>query len=338
MDTVWVFGDQLNDRIASLEGVRPEATRILIVSSEAKLRSKVWHRQRIHLVLTAMRRFATHLRAAGFDVDERHAPSLAEGLAAHRRDLRPDRVRAMEPMSWDGLRLVERSDVEIVRSNQFLCHREDFARWADGRGSGPLVMEDFYRWRRQRLGYLMDGGRPAGGAWNFDASNREPPPRDARSWPPTPRGRLDAVDHGVLSELGPRDVRSRSRRDVGDLTTGGTAPTPAIHGRDPPALCWACRCTPTAVMATKPYAGGGAYINRRSDYCKGCAYDPKRRTGDDACPFTTSYWDFFARQRTRFAGNHRMAQGLHGLDRLPDLDDVRERATEVLGRLDDGTL
>jgi deoxyribodipyrimidine photolyase-related protein len=39
-------------------------------------------------------------------------------------------------------------------------------------------------------------------------------------------------------------------------------------------------------MTTKPYAAGGAYINRMSDYCGGCPYDPKRRTGDDACPYT----------------------------------------------------
>lgn len=343
----------------------------------------------------------------------------------------------------------------------------------------------------------MDGGQPAGGAWNFDASNREPPPRDARSWPPTPRGRLDAVDRSVLSEMealetfgaDPDGTWATSRQgallrlrrftaetlplfgphedamltdewrlahsalshalNIGLLLPdevcdaaeesyrSGSAPIASVEGfvrqvlgwREyvwgiywrsmpgyrrvnelgarrplPPALTGTptkMRCVGIAVdavrdrawthhiqrlmvlgnlallagvepaemvdwmwrsfidgaewvmlpnllgmslhadgglMATKPYAGGGAYINRMSDYCKGCAYDPKRRTGDDACPFTTLYWDFLARHRTRFAGNHRMAQALHGLDRLPDLDDVRERATEVLGRLDDGTL
>jgi deoxyribodipyrimidine photolyase-related protein len=48
-------------------------------------------------------------------------------------------------------------------------------------------------------------------------------------------------------------------------------------------------------MATKPYAAGGAYINRMSDYCRGCRYDRSARTGPDACPFTTLYWDFLAR-------------------------------------------
>jgi len=91
-------------------------------------------------------------------------------------------------------------------------------------------------------------------------------------------------------------------------------------------------------MATKPYASGGAYINRMSDHCRGCRYDPKRRTGDDACPFTTLYWDFLARHRERFASNGRMRNQLAGLRRLSDLDEVRGRAAEVLGLLDAGEL
>jgi deoxyribodipyrimidine photolyase-related protein len=91
-------------------------------------------------------------------------------------------------------------------------------------------------------------------------------------------------------------------------------------------------------MATKPYAGGGAYLARMSDHCRSCRYDPKRRTGEDACPFTTLYWDFLDRHRDRFSANHRMAQPLRGLDRLGDLDEVRERAQEVLRQLDDGRL
>ncbi len=74
------------------------------------------------------------------------------------------------------------------------------------------------------------------------------------------------------------------------------------------------------VMATKPYTAGGAYINRMSDFCGACAYDPRHRTGDDACPFTAGYWAFLHRHRARFAGNRRMAQAVRGLDRLGDLD------------------
>ena len=83
-------------------------------------------------------------------------------------------------------------------------------------------------------------------------------------------------------------------------------------------------------LATKPYAAGGAYISKMSNYCKTCPYDPKKRVGDDACPFTTLYWDFLARNRARFVKNHRMAQQLAGINRLSDLPQLQERAEEVL--------
>jgi deoxyribodipyrimidine photolyase-related protein len=73
-------------------------------------------------------------------------------------------------------------------------------------------------------------------------------------------------------------------------------------------------------ITTKPYAGGGAYINRMSDYCGGCAYSPTVRVGAKACPFTAGYWAFLDRHRSNFAGNHRMAQAVRGLDRLKDLE------------------
>jgi deoxyribodipyrimidine photolyase-related protein len=81
-------------------------------------------------------------------------------------------------------------------------------------------------------------------------------------------------------------------------------------------------------MATKPYAAGGAYINRMSDYCGGCVYDPKVRVGENACPYTAGYWAFLARTRERLEGNRRMTQALRGLDRLRDVDAVlaQERA------------
>ena len=91
-------------------------------------------------------------------------------------------------------------------------------------------------------------------------------------------------------------------------------------------------------LMTKPYAAGGAYISRMTEYCKGCKYDPKKRTGDDACPFTTLYWDFLDRHRDEFVRNHRMSQQVHGLKRLNDLDELRERAQTVLAGLEQGTI
>nr|WP_254056795.1 cryptochrome/photolyase family protein [Clavibacter michiganensis] len=75
-------------------------------------------------------------------------------------------------------------------------------------------------------------------------------------------------------------------------------------------------------MATKPYAGGGAYIDRMSDHCGGCPFDPKVRVGPTACPYTAGYWWFLERNRERLRGNARMAQPLAGLGRLKDLPEL----------------
>ena len=91
-------------------------------------------------------------------------------------------------------------------------------------------------------------------------------------------------------------------------------------------------------MMTKPYAAGGAYISRMSNYCKGCAYNPKLRTGEKACPFTTLYWDFLDRHEETFAKNHRMSQQVFGLKRLSDLVQLKKRAKEVLKGLEQGLI
>jgi deoxyribodipyrimidine photolyase-related protein len=76
------------------------------------------------------------------------------------------------------------------------------------------------------------------------------------------------------------------------------------------------------LMMTKPYAGGGSYIDRMSNYCSPCAYDPKQRTGERACPFTAGYWAFMHAHREKLAGNPRIAQPLRGMWNLSDLDEL----------------
>jgi len=491
-----VLGDQLHRQLPALRAATPATHRVLMVHSEAKLTSKRWHVQRAHLVITSMHRFAVELRAEGFEVDERHAPTLAAGLAAHRLEWQPDEVHATEPASRDGLTMLHRLGVTVHRTDQFLCHPEEFAAWAAGRKQ--LTMEHFYRWQRRRLGYLMDGDEPAGGQWNFDADNRKPPPKDGRNhWPTPPYTPLDALDHEVLQRVrhhtwgaapdgtwatdragaldrlhhfvehvlpgfGPHEdamttaswhvghsmlahylnLGMLTPREVCDAVEAayraGHAPIASAEGfirqvigwREyvwglywlwgadyaasneldahrplPPAFTGAARtqmrCLATTLqnlhdhgwvhhiqrlmvignlcllagvqpraltdwmwagfidgaewvmvpnvvgmalhadggrMATKPYASGGAYIDRMSDYCKGCRYDRTKRTGADACPFTTLYWDFLARHETLFARNPRMAQQVRAAQRLADLPAVRERAVEVLALLDRGAL
>lgn len=79
------------------------------------------------------------------------------------------------------------------------------------------------------------------------------------------------------------------------------------------------------VIATKPYTSGGAYIDRMTDHCKGCAFDPKKRLGEDACPFTAGYWAFTHRHRDLLAKNVRTRRAVSSMDRLGDIDDVVEQ-------------
>ena len=89
------------------------------------------------------------------------------------------------------------------------------------------------------------------------------------------------------------------------------------------------------VMATKPYAAGGAYINRMSDYCSGCRYKVKDRTGPDACPFNSLYWDFLARHRDLLGKNHRLLRMYDGWDRFAPAEQtaIRAQAAGFLARL-----
>jgi deoxyribodipyrimidine photolyase-related protein len=82
------------------------------------------------------------------------------------------------------------------------------------------------------------------------------------------------------------------------------------------------------VMASKPYCASGKYIQRMSDYCRGCRFDPAESTGPTACPFTTLYWDFLIRHEERLAGNQRMTMQLKNLRRLDAATRaaIRERA------------
>lgn len=89
------------------------------------------------------------------------------------------------------------------------------------------------------------------------------------------------------------------------------------------------------VVGTKPYCASGEYIQRMGNLCDGCRYDPAASTGDDACPFTTLYWDFLMRNRETLEQVPRMGLQLKNVDRKADdeLAAIREKAAEVLDRV-----
>jgi deoxyribodipyrimidine photolyase-related protein len=92
------------------------------------------------------------------------------------------------------------------------------------------------------------------------------------------------------------------------------------------------------ILGSKPYVSSGAYIDRMSDYCKGCAYTVKQKTGEGACPFNLLYWHFLMRHRDRFEKNPRMAQMYRTFDRMDQArrDTVLAEGEVLMDRLAQG--
>jgi deoxyribodipyrimidine photolyase-related protein len=89
-------------------------------------------------------------------------------------------------------------------------------------------------------------------------------------------------------------------------------------------------------FTSKPYAASGAYIDRMSNYCRGCRYQPTVAVGESACPMTVFYWDFLARHRDVLARNPRTTLMVKNLDRKPsaELAAIRARAASMHAALD----
>lgn len=84
-------------------------------------------------------------------------------------------------------------------------------------------------------------------------------------------------------------------------------------------------------LATKPYVSSAAYVDRMSDYCKGCHYDKRERTGPRACPFNALYWNFFDRHRPQLEGRPRLSMVFRQLDRMSPsaLSELRQKVVSL---------
>ncbi|MDW8292904.1 MAG: cryptochrome/photolyase family protein [Anaerolineae bacterium] len=209
--TVWILGDQLSPRWGEWlreRGLGPHNARVLMIESAQRLRARPWHRHKLILVLSAMRHFAEALRAQGWAVDYRMAPSFTAGVRDHVREYAPQRLLVMRPSTWQGAQFIAQrvplllngTAIEVLPNRMFLARPEDL-----GSARSPLL-ETFYRRMRRRTGFLMDGERPVGGRWNYDADNRLPPRKTWREGkthdiPPIPRFAPDAITQAVIAEV-----------------------------------------------------------------------------------------------------------------------------------------
>ena len=208
----WLFADQLGPHFLDA----PDQPVLLVESLAALRRSRV-HRQKAHLVLSALRHRAAELGGCAVVVRARtYREALAEAGVGPAQP-----VSVCDPTSYGARRLVRALDgVRVLASRGFVVSEAQFARWAGSRGGRRLLLEDFYRDVRRHHGLLLDGrGGPVGGRWNYDEDNREPPPRRERLGAPEPWWpQEDDVDAGVREDL------DRLERDHGPVFAGEDGP------------------------------------------------------------------------------------------------------------------
>ena len=179
-----LFADQLGQHF-DLGG------EILLPEVLSQFRKRRYHRQKAHLTLYAIRARARDERVNLIQLDNYR--DLAE---------RTDLEVAVSPTSRPMLAMAESLNIEIKAARGFCSSKSQFQDFAGDKKR--LRLEDFYRQQRSRLGVLMEGSDPIGGQWNFDESNRLPPPKSGLGltdpWAPL-EDELDAEVRSTLDEL-----------------------------------------------------------------------------------------------------------------------------------------
>ncbi len=187
-----ILGDQLSVDLSALADLDPGRDIVLMMEVQEENTYVRHHKQKIVLVLSAMRHFADALRKSGVTVDyvrldkPDNSGSLTTEVQRAVARHRPGRIVVTEPSEWRVQALVEGwasltgAPIEVRADHRFFASRARFAAWARGRRSWR--MEHFYREMRREHGILIEGEQPAGGEWNYDQANRKRLP--ARTVPP----------------------------------------------------------------------------------------------------------------------------------------------------------
>lgn len=206
---VLVLGDQLSDDLHALR--RADKSRDIVLMAEVADEASYvpHHPKKIAFLFTAMRKFAAHLRAQGWQVaytaldDLANAGSIPAELLRRASETGATQVLLTEPGEWRLIAALQDMplDVTLLPDDRFLCSHGEFDIWAEGRKA--LRMEYFYREMRRKTGLLMEGDQPTGGKWNFDHDNRKPAKPDMFR-PSPPQAEADPVLEAVLELVAAR--------------------------------------------------------------------------------------------------------------------------------------
>ena len=189
--TVWITADQCTPGHPVLRTAEQSTTRVLMIESIGRSQQHRYHKRKLVLVFAAMRGFADDLRAAGWTVDYyAEYDAFETALGEHVARYRPARFAMMSQSEFGvDARMTaavaqHRLPMDIAPHANFVSTAADLdALFAPQRTR--VTMESFYRRMRIKTGLLMDGDKPAGGAWNFDHENRQPP-KPGLLFPPEP--------------------------------------------------------------------------------------------------------------------------------------------------------
>lgn len=198
---IWVLGDQLWDAQAALASA-PQAP-VIFIESHRHSTERRYHRQKLVLVWSAMRHFATELETQGRSVTYQIANDFEAPLRQWINSQGISELRVMEPADRPFARFLETLNLPcrltVVPNNHFLWSVAEFEQWADGRKR--LLMESFYREGRKRYDILMaDDKHPIGGQWNYDKQNRKPPKKEIN--PPAPHWfEPDKITQQVMADV-----------------------------------------------------------------------------------------------------------------------------------------
>jgi deoxyribodipyrimidine photolyase-related protein len=195
---IYVPFDHLHREYGALKNADPKTDVIAMVESLRMISGRQWHPIRLHFLISSARHFAESLRSEGFTVHYEKASTTIDGLKKIQGLLPGAPIVCAEPSSFKQYAALKEFGVSFVANDFFLTSRADFALWAGAQKS--FLMENFYRAQRVRLNVLVDGGKPTGGAWNFDKENRLPPPKNYE-WPKYLEHPRDAIDDEVAKEL-----------------------------------------------------------------------------------------------------------------------------------------
>lgn len=213
-----ILGDQLSAGISSLKDIDPQRDRVLMCEVLNEACYVKHHKKKIAFLFSAMRHFATELAEKGINVDyvrldsPGNTGSLGGEITRFSKAHNAPKVVVTEPGEYRVLQELSslNLNVEIRTDTRFICSIDEFKSWAGDKKQ--LRMEYFYREMRKKTQILMDGERPAGGAWNYDSENRKPP-KDGLSVPASYQAQTDQITQDVI-----KLVEHRFKDHFGELS------------------------------------------------------------------------------------------------------------------------